>query len=89
MFIYCFHIYSFYYMKNLFGSLLNSQNIDFMQDLNLVHRTVFIDDLNISATKFNLTDVDKKNLTASGKEGAIKYFEYKEKMKVAIKKNLI
>lgn len=79
----------FSYIKYLFETLLNSQNIDFMEDSTLVHRTAFIDDLGISATKFDLTPEDMNNLVNSGHEGAKLYFEYKEKLKKHLTSNQI
>lgn len=39
-------------------------------------RTVYIDTLGVSTTDFNLTDARKKELVKSGREGALKYFEW-------------
>ncbi len=65
-----------HYLKHLFETSMNSQDIELFEESYLVTRTVFINDLNISATKFNLTETDKKNLVESGRKGAIHYFEY-------------
>ena len=39
-------------------------------------RTLYIDTLGVSTTDFDLTDSKKKELIKSGKEGALKYFEW-------------
>lgn len=39
-------------------------------------RTVYIDTLGVSTTEFDLSDKKKKELVQSGKEGALKYFEW-------------
>lgn len=49
---------------------MNAQGIDFMEDNHLVERTIFISDLGISATNFNLSEDDKKRLIKSGQVGA-------------------
>ena len=64
------------YFKHLFGTILNSQNIALYEESFLVRRTVFIDDLGISATKFNLTEKDKQNLMTAGRVGVERYFEF-------------
>ncbi|MGB6267540.1 MAG: patatin-like phospholipase family protein [Olleya sp.] len=69
----------FAYIKHLFESLMNSQDIDLFEESHLVDRTIFIDDLGISATNFNLTDQQKTDLVNSGSAGALKYFEYLKK----------
>jgi NTE family protein len=69
----------FTFFKHGFDTLLNAQGIDFMEDNHLVARTIFISDLGISATNFNLTDEDKKRLIESGKVGAKRYFKWKKK----------
>ena len=64
------------YFKHLFSTILNSQNIGLFEESFLVRRTVFIDDLGISATKFNLSDREKDNLIQSGSVGVQRYFKY-------------
>ena len=64
------------YIKHLFDTLMNAQDIDFMEESHLVRRTIFIDDLGISATDFDLTRTDMDNLVESGRKGALRYFEY-------------
>ena len=66
------------YVKHLFDTLMSSQNIELFEDSHLVLRTIFIDDLGISATKFNLSDSEKEKLVESGREGAKSYFNYIE-----------
>jgi len=66
----------FLYIKHLFDTLMNAQDIDLFEESHLVDRTVFIDDLGISATDFNLSDQDKTNLVNSGSKGTLRYFEY-------------
>jgi NTE family protein len=39
-------------------------------------RTVYIDTLSVETTDFDLTDSKKKALVKSGKDGALKYFEW-------------
>lgn len=68
------------YIKILFETLMNSQDIELFEESHLVSRTIFIDDLGISATKFNLSDKDKENLVESGRVGAIRYFQYIESL---------
>ncbi|MGB1307587.1 MAG: patatin-like phospholipase family protein [Oceanihabitans sp.] len=68
----------FSYIKHLFNTLMNSQDIDLFEESHLVDRTIFIDDLGISATDFNLSEQDKTNLVESGSAGALKYFKYVE-----------
>lgn len=75
----------FTYFKHAFDTLMNAQGIDFMEDNHLVERTIFISDLGISATNFNLSEDDKKRLIKSGQVGAKSYF--KRRKKKAEKKN--
>ena len=42
-------------------------------------RTVYIDTIGVSTTDFDLSDSKKKELVKSGKEGALKYFEWYDK----------
>ncbi|MBN1930120.1 MAG: patatin-like phospholipase family protein [Desulfobacterales bacterium] len=39
-------------------------------------RTVYIDTIGVNTTDFDLTDAKKKELVKSGREGAVKYFEW-------------
>jgi NTE family protein len=56
----------FQYVKNLFDTLMDSQNINFKNDSADEKRTVKIDNLGISATNFGLTDQQKQDLFNSG-----------------------
>jgi len=69
------------YFKHLVSTVLNSQNISLFEESFLVRRTVFIDDLGISATKFNLSDQEKYDLMESGRVGVQRYFKYLESLK--------
>lgn len=71
-----FNTWIFTYIKHLFNTLMNSQNIGVFEESYLVRRTVFIDDLGISATKFNLSDQEKDDLVTAGQVGTKRYFEY-------------
>ncbi|NND15864.1 MAG: patatin-like phospholipase family protein [Eudoraea sp.] len=64
------------YFKHLISSILNSQNISLFEESFLVRRTVFIDDLGISATKFNLTEKEKDDLLIAGYVGVEQYIKY-------------
>jgi NTE family protein len=66
------------YFKHAFDTLLNAQGIDFMEESHLVSRTIFIDDLGISATDFDLKPEDMDRLVQSGKIGAQRYFKWKK-----------
>ena len=68
------------YFKHLFSTILNSQNIGLFEESFLVRRTVFVDDLGISATKFNLSEQEKDDLMESGRVGVERYFEYLESL---------
>lgn len=67
----------FSYFKHSFDTLLNAQGIDFMEETHLVRRTVFIDDLGLSATDFDLSKEDMGRLVKSGSMGAKRYFAAK------------
>ena len=67
------------YLKHLFEALMNSQDIELFEEAHLVTRSIFIDDLGISATKFNLSDKEKDDLVEAGRIGAINYFNFLEK----------
>lgn len=56
----------FQYVKDLFDTLMDSQNINFKNDPADKNRTVLIDNLGISATNFGLTDTQKQDLYNSG-----------------------
>lgn len=55
------------YVKTVFNMLLSSQIIDFKHNPSEKERTIMIDDLGISATKFDLTEAEKTSLYNSGK----------------------
>ena len=67
-----------HYIKNLFDTLLNVQNIDFSQDPTEKQRTVQIDTLGISATDFDITDDQKKALFDSGVKYVTQYLETRQ-----------
>jgi len=56
------------YVKSLFETLLQSQNINFDIDPSLKDRTVMIDDFGILATDFDITAAQKTQLYNSGME---------------------
>lgn len=58
------HIIS--YVKALFETLLNAQNVDFEVTPDELKRTAMIDSLGISATNFDITDAQKQALYQSG-----------------------
>lgn len=65
------------YVKNLFTTLLDAQDIDFKTDPDELDRTVMIDNLGISATDFGLTEDQKTALYNSGVSGATHFFKSK------------
>jgi NTE family protein len=65
------------YVKNLFTTLLDAQDIDFKTDPDELDRTVLIDNLGISATDFGLTEDQKTALYNSGVEGTTNFFKAK------------
>ena len=72
------------YVQALIGGLIDISNKTHLSDKDW-HRTVYIDAGDISATQFNLTDVQKKELVESGENGTREYFKWfdnppKEKM---------
>ena len=74
------------YIKHSFETLLNAQDIDFMEESHLVERTIFISDLGYSATDFDLVREDLNLLVESGCAGAKKYLEWVDQ-KSKIKQN--
>jgi NTE family protein len=56
----------FEYIKILFETLMDSQDVDFDEDSEQAKRTVMIDDLGISATDFDLTQDQETALYNSG-----------------------
>ena len=69
------------YLRHLFDTLMHSQDIELFEESHLVMRTIFIDDLGIPATKFNLSKEDKQNLIDSGVQGVHHYLNYLESKK--------
>lgn len=63
----------FQYIKDLFQTLTDSQEIDFDNDPDEEKRTVVINDFGISATNFGLTDDQKQQLYNSGKTATANY----------------
>lgn len=63
------------YVKVLFSTLMNSQNIDFDRDSEEHEITVKIDDLGISAVDFDITDAQEKSLYDSGYNSTRAYIE--------------
>ena len=55
------------------NSIMNAQNIDLQMSSDDLKRIVQIDSCNVSATNFNLTFEDKKNLFESGRNSIINY----------------
>jgi NTE family protein len=56
----------FEYIKILFETMMDAQNINFKQDSDELSRTVQIDNLGISPTNFNITDAQEADLYQSG-----------------------
>jgi NTE family protein len=61
------------YVKVLFDTVLNTQNIDFEKEPSLKNRSVIINDLGISATDFKLTQAQKDALVAEGVKAATQF----------------
>lgn len=64
------------YAKTLMGFMMESANKSHLHG-NDWNRTVFIDTLGVKTTDFNLSRKKIKDLVESGKEGAEKYFEWR------------
>ena len=64
------------FVKHSFETLLNAQDIDFMEESHLVKRTIFISDLGFSSTDFDLSREDLNNLIKSGHKGAKKHLDW-------------
>jgi NTE family protein len=56
------------YIKILFETLMDAQNINTKSDTEEESRTITIDDFGISSTNFNISDEDKNKLFNSGKK---------------------
>jgi NTE family protein len=63
----------FKYAKILFETMLDAQNIDFMEDQEEKKRTIIIDNLGISATNFGITQAQEDALFASGVKYATEF----------------
>jgi NTE family protein len=61
------------YITNLFNTLLNAQEIDFIQNTTDTNRSVFIDDFGIAATDFDITPAQKQQLITSGRDATTQY----------------
>ena len=61
------------YVKYLFQTLLNSQNVDFDNEPADQRRSVKIDDFGISATDFDINDADKARLYNAGLQYTTQY----------------
>jgi NTE family protein len=67
------------YTKILFDMLLDTQKIDFEKDPAEKERTINIDDFGISATNFELTEVEKQQLYHAGKIATKHFLKTHEK----------
>jgi NTE family protein len=65
------------YIKILFETIQNTQNIDFHNDPEQRKRSVLIDNFGISATDFDITDDDKKKLSQSGYDNTMAYLKHR------------
>ena len=63
----------FEYIKILFETMMDAQNVNFKQDSDELNRTVQIDNLGISPTNFNITDDQETALYNSGMEYTTKF----------------
>jgi NTE family protein len=63
----------FEYIKILFETMMDAQNINFKQDSDELSRTVQIDNLGISPTNFNITDAQEAALYQSGIDYTTKF----------------
>lgn len=66
------------YVKVLFDTLLDSQNIDFERDIDEKERTVIINDHGISATDFGLQDPQKQLLYNAGYDATNDFLKNKQ-----------
>lgn len=65
----------FEYTWALIHTILEAQQSSHLHNDDWV-RTVYIDTLGVSTTDFDLSDAKKKELVASGRDGALKYLEW-------------
>ena len=63
------------YIKVLFETLMETQNIDFNFDAALSRRSIIIDGLGVPATDFNLDGDIIESLIESGRKGALQFLE--------------
>jgi NTE family protein len=66
------------YVKFLFETLLDSQDVDFKNDPEQEVRTVLVDDFGISSTNFDITPEQINQLYQSGIDCTIKYLDGKQ-----------
>jgi NTE family protein len=63
------------YLKHLFRTVLNAQDVDFFKTLESDKTTVIIKNKGISITNFNLTKEQKDILYLEGKNATLNYFK--------------
>ncbi len=63
------------YLKHLFRTVLNAQDIDFFKSENKEKTTVIIKNKGIAITNFSLTKEQQELLYAEGKKATLKYFK--------------
>lgn len=66
------------YMKQLFESLLDTQDFMMHEDKEEIQRTILIDDLGFPATDFNIRTESKRKLVESGRKAVLDYLEIKK-----------
>ena len=64
------------YLKHLFRTVLNAQDVDFFKTLESDTTTVIIKNKGIAITNFNLTKEQKDILYLEGKNATLNYFKY-------------
>lgn len=64
-----------HFARHLFETMLNSQDVDFEEDLSQIKRSIVIDDLGILSTDFHITSDDMSKLVESGTHGTKLFFE--------------
>lgn len=62
-----------YFVRQLFESLLDAQDIMVNEDADMLNRSICIDDLHYPATDFDLSKSDIEKLIESGRSGTIGY----------------
>ena len=65
----------FHFSKDIFESLVDSQDVVVLDDNEQVSRSILINDLGYPATDFNLRTSDMDALVESGRSGAEKHFQ--------------